>query len=338
MGKRILVLASRNRDKVRELAELCAGLPFSVRSVADYPGLPEVIEDGTTCLGNATRKALATAAYTGEIAVADDTALQVDALGGLPDVFAARFAGPAADYAGNCALLADLLRGVPDGRRAACFLTAAVWVDPRPGEGGPGAASRPGPDTALRWVHDPFRRSIHLADPQAEDRYWNGLRDRRAVWAQYVAEHREPGHVPGLDEPRRRRLLDELTADVRHGERPRGADPASLRLPDVRLWSASGPADARPPTRVSPTGLPAEAPGRAVNAPVWCELAAEGRLLGEIVHAPRGAKGFGYDPIFRPLGSDRTLAELEAAEKNAVSHRGRAVRRLLAAAARLYRK
>jgi len=338
MAERILVLASRNPDKVAELTELCADLPFRVRSAADYPGLPEVIEDGTTCLGNATRKALATAAYTGEIAVADDTALQVDALGGLPDVFAARFAGPAADYRANCELLADLMRDVPDGRRGARFLTAAVWVDPRPRDGGPGADAEPGPEVRLRWVHNPYRRAIHLADPAAETDYWNGLYDRRAVWNRYVAEMRAPVLTPGVDEARRRALLEELTAPVRHGGRPQGADPAALRLPDVRIWSAAGPDDRHEPTRVAPAGLPAEAPGRAVNAPVWCELAAEGRVLGEIVRSPRGVRGFGYDPLFRPLESERTLAEMDAAEKNALSHRGRAMRRLLAAAARLYRR
>ncbi|HPF34055.1 MAG TPA: non-canonical purine NTP pyrophosphatase [Candidatus Krumholzibacteria bacterium] len=336
MGKRVLVLASRNKDKVRELAELSAGLPFEVRSAADYPGLPEVIEDGTTCLGNAARKAMATAAYTGEISVADDTALQVDALGGLPDVFAARFAGPAADYRANCELLSEMMRHVPDGSRGARFLTAAVWVDPRPEDSGLDAAAAPGPETRLRWVHDPFRRTIHLADAAAEHAYWNGLRDRRAVWDQYLAERRAPVVTPGVDQDRRRAVLEELTADVRHGGRPAGADPQALRLPDVRIWTARGPADAVEPTRIAPAGLPAAAPGRAVNAPVWCELAAEGRVLGEIVRTPRGGRGFGYDPVFRPLESDRTLAEMGPEEKNALSHRGRAMRRLLAAAARVY--
>lgn len=93
-ARRILVLASRNPDKVREMRELCGDGPWDVRSAADYPGLPEVVEDGTTILGNATRKAVVAAAFTGEIAVADDTSLCVRALNDLPDVFAARFAGP----------------------------------------------------------------------------------------------------------------------------------------------------------------------------------------------------------------------------------------------------
>ena len=74
-GTRKIVLASRNPDKLRELGALCQGLPFTVVSSLDYPGLPEVIEDGTSALGNASRKAILTAAFTGEIAVADDTAL-----------------------------------------------------------------------------------------------------------------------------------------------------------------------------------------------------------------------------------------------------------------------
>ncbi len=91
MGEpRKLVLASRNADKVGELREMCEGMPFEVTSAADYPGLPEVIEDGTTILGNATRKAIITAAFTGEIALADDTSLQVRELVGWPDIFAAR--------------------------------------------------------------------------------------------------------------------------------------------------------------------------------------------------------------------------------------------------------
>ena len=98
---RKVVLASRNEDKVRELKQLFEGLDFEVVSSADYPGLPDVIEDGTTIEGNARRKAIVTAAYTGEIAVADDTSLEVRELNGFPDIFAARFSGPEATYASN---------------------------------------------------------------------------------------------------------------------------------------------------------------------------------------------------------------------------------------------
>ena len=83
-----VVLASRNQDKVRELKQVFEGMPFKMLSAGDYPGLPDVIEDGTTIMGNATRKAMVTAAYTGEIALADDTSLQVRELNGFPDIFA----------------------------------------------------------------------------------------------------------------------------------------------------------------------------------------------------------------------------------------------------------
>ncbi|MBU0743398.1 hypothetical protein KJ554_13780, partial [bacterium] len=185
--KRLVVIASRNADKLRELRELFAGLPFDVLSSADYPGLPEVIEDGTTIVGNASRKAIATAAYTGEIAVADDTALCVEALGGLPDVFAARFAGDGATYASNCALLSELMRDVPVGLRQASFQTAVAWVDPRPAQSDLDETAAPGPGAGLRWLHNPFRRAIHVADPDREDAFWNGLIDRRAVWCDYLA-------------------------------------------------------------------------------------------------------------------------------------------------------
>jgi len=332
-SKRIVVIASRNADKLRELGELCEGLPFEVRSTADYPGLPEIIEDGTSILGNATRKAVATAAFTGEIAVADDTSLSVHALNGLPDVFAARFAGPGCSYADNCRLLSELMKDAPDDDRDAWFQTAAVWVDPRPADGRTSANT---PGVTTRWCHDPYRRTIHLANPAEEEAYWNELSDRRAVWDEYAAHMGEPGSVAGVDHDRLAGILDDLMASQRHGGRPLGADPADLRLPDPRIWTADGPDDANPPTRFAPTGMPAGSRGHAVNAPIWRELSCTGKVMGEITRAARGTRGFGYDPVFRPAGYDRTLAEMGPEEKNALSHRGRAMRRLLGGVAEVY--
>ena len=107
--RRKVVLASRNKDKVRELQQLFAGLDFHVLSADDFPGLPDVIEDGTTIVGNARRKAIVTAAYTGEISVADDTSLEVRELNGFPDIFAARFSGSAATYGSNVDLILELM-------------------------------------------------------------------------------------------------------------------------------------------------------------------------------------------------------------------------------------
>ncbi len=336
VAPRTVVIASRNADKVREIRELFAGLPFEIRSAADYPGLPDVIEDGTTLLGNAARKAIVTAAYTGEISVSDDTGLRVEALGGLPDIFAARFDGPGATYASNCELLSELMADAPDDSRGARFLTAVAWVDPRPSLSGLGVDARPGPEGALRWLHNPYRRAVHYGDPVEEAEFWNGLIDRRAVWDQYLAAAEPPSRAPGVDAARLAGIRDRLTESVRHGLRPADADPSHLRLPDTRIWTATGPDDVDEPTHVTPAGLPADAPGHALNEAVWCELSAEGVLAGEIARRPRGAKGFGYDPVFSPLDTDRTLAELSAEEKNALSHRGVALRRLLDAARTAY--
>jgi len=335
-AQRTIVLASRNRDKLREMRELCAGSPFTVASALDYPGLPEVIEDGTTVLGNASRKAILAAAYTGEIAVADDTALQVQALNDLPDVFASRFAGPGATYADNVELLLELMRHVPAGSRQARFVTAAVWVDPRPSLG---AARAPrAPETEARWLHNPFARAIRVRDAANEADFWSRLVDHRTEWEAYRARRGAILVTHGADGDRLRALLDGLLAPLLAGGPAADAPPLALRLPDTRLWTAGGPPEGpgAPPTLVAPSGLPDEAPGHAVNEPLWLEFAAEGRLLGSIAREPVGWGGFGYDPVFRPHGSDRTLAELEAGEKNGLSHRGRALRRLLEAATAAY--
>jgi inosine/xanthosine triphosphate pyrophosphatase family protein len=331
---RTIVLASRNPDKLRELREICAGGPFEVVAADTFPGLPEVIEDGTSVRGNATRKALVTAAYTGEIAVADDTAFQIRTLGGLPDIFASRFAGPQASYADNVALTLELMREVPEGSRDARFETSVVWIDPRPGRLDAAAVV---PPADARWLHNPWARSIALGPHEDADSFWNELGDRRLAWEQYDAWMRTLPVAWGADTERVVALADELIAPYRGGGRPAGADPAAVRVPDTRIWTVAGPDDAPPPpTLVAPAGLPADAPGRATAAPVWFELAAEGRLLGHLAGQPLGGGGFGYDPIFVPEGHHRTLAELDPAEKNAISHRARALKRVLGAASRLY--
>lgn len=189
---RTLVVASRNPKKVQELQRLLEGLPYLVQSLAAYPGMPEVVEDGATFQENARLKALAAASYTGELAIADDSGLEVDALGGEPGVLSARYSGvddPQARDAANNALLLERLCGVPHARRTARFVCAVAVADP------------------------------------------TGV-----------------------------------------------------------LWEGAG--------------------------------YVEGRIATE----ERGPKdAFGYDPIFLPEGSDRTFAEMTAEEKDAISHRGRAL-------------
>jgi XTP/dITP diphosphohydrolase len=116
-----LILASRNAGKLKEFQSLLAGLPFVVTSLADYPSIPEIRETGTTFAENAAIKAEAVAQYTGELSLADDSGLEVDALHGSPGVYSARFAGePGSDEANNHKLL-DLLSAVSDGKRTARF-------------------------------------------------------------------------------------------------------------------------------------------------------------------------------------------------------------------------
>ncbi|MDP9404546.1 MAG: RdgB/HAM1 family non-canonical purine NTP pyrophosphatase [Actinomycetota bacterium] len=187
-----LVLASANPHKAAEMAALLATSGFDL--VPRPPGVPEVEETGATLEDNARLKAEALVAATGEAAVADDTGLEVAALGGAPGVRSARYAGPGASYADNVARLLQAMDGVALDQRQARFRTVALAL-----------------------------------------------------------------------------------------------------FPDGR------------------------------------QVAAEGVVDGQIAMSPRGEGGFGYDAVFVPAeGDGRTFAEMTAAEKNAVSHRGRAFRALAA--------
>ncbi len=193
-GGHPLVLATRNAHKVDELRRILgdAGLAVELLGMDVFPDVPDVAETGTTFVENALLKAHAVAAATRLPAVADDSGLCVDVLGGAPGVFSARWSGRHGDDAANLDLLLAQLSDVPDDRRGAHFASAAA-----------------------------------------------------------------------------------------------------LALPD---------------------GL---------------ERVVEGRLTGMLVRQRRGTNGFGYDPVFVPDGEDRTTAEMDPAEKDAISHRGRALRGLV---------
>jgi XTP/dITP diphosphohydrolase len=189
-----ILLATANQGKLRELRAILADVPVELVGLDDAgPGPPPRVEEtGRTFLENALIKARAYAAWAGLAAVADDSGLEVDALGGAPGVRSARYAGPASSDQENLDKLLRELAGVPPERRGARFRCAAV-----------------------------------LADPEAR-----------------------------------------------------------------REWHAEAAWD------------------------------------GRIVEPPRGSNGFGYDPVFVPDGWDRTSAEVDAATKDAASHRGRAFRAL----------
>ena len=132
----VLLLASANQGKLRELRTILDGLGVELVGL-DEAGLgepPEVEETGDTFLENALLKGRAYAAWSGLAAVADDSGLEVDALGGAPGVRSARYAGPGAGDQANLDKLLAALQGVPPERRTARFRCAAVLVDPAAGE------------------------------------------------------------------------------------------------------------------------------------------------------------------------------------------------------------
>ncbi|NNE07678.1 MAG: RdgB/HAM1 family non-canonical purine NTP pyrophosphatase [Gemmatimonadetes bacterium] len=116
-----LLLATGNRDKVKEIRAKLEGLPYNVRTLDEFPGAPEVVEDRDTLEGNAVKKAIEIAQFSGQLSLADDTGLFVPAIGGEPGVFSSRYAGEDVTYADNVNKLKDRMRDVPDGERGAYF-------------------------------------------------------------------------------------------------------------------------------------------------------------------------------------------------------------------------
>ena len=115
------MLATRNRAKAREMAALLAGVPLRILDLADFPGLALPPEGETSYAENALDKARATAAATGRLALADDSGIEVDALGGGPGVLSARFGGEGLTDDERNAEMLRTLAGVPPAGRAARY-------------------------------------------------------------------------------------------------------------------------------------------------------------------------------------------------------------------------
>lgn len=124
---RTLTVATTNRHKAREIAEILEPLGFEILSPDD---LPEVVEDGATFAENARKKAVESAAFLGRPALADDSGLEVEALGGEPGIRSARFAGPGATSADNNALLIQRLEALGLVDPVATFVCHAVVAAP----------------------------------------------------------------------------------------------------------------------------------------------------------------------------------------------------------------
>jgi XTP/dITP diphosphohydrolase len=127
------VLATANPDKAREIAAVLDAEGLDVVLEPRNAEIPEIDETGTTLEDNARLKAAEICTWTGRPAIADDTGLEVDALGGAPGVYSARFAGEHATYRDNVDLLLRRLDGVADEQRRARFSTVAMarWPDGR---------------------------------------------------------------------------------------------------------------------------------------------------------------------------------------------------------------
>ena len=186
-----IVLATRNKKKIEEIKRIVRDMPATIYTLDDFPGCPEVEEDGKTFEENAVKKARAVSKYAKMPALADDSGLEVYALGGAPGVFSARYAGKGASDRDNTEKLLNEMSSVPNDNRGARFVCCIA-----------------------------------------------------------------------------------------------------LAFPDSRVETFSGYAEG---------------------------------LIGK---EPKGANGFGYDPVFYPKGHGRTFAEMSDKEKDLLSHRGAALVRL----------
>jgi XTP/dITP diphosphohydrolase len=131
-GGRRLVLASTNPHKIAEFRALLAGAPFELLSPADLGVTVQVEETGDTFDENAILKAFAYAEASGLLALADDSGLEIDGLGGAPGVHSARWAGVDTSYEERFRLLEQRLAGIPDEQRTARYRSAIALAEPAP--------------------------------------------------------------------------------------------------------------------------------------------------------------------------------------------------------------
>lgn len=125
-----LVLATRNRGKIREIESILSDLDLEILSCLDFPGLPPVVEDGENFRENAIKKAETVCTYVHLPSLADDSGLEVDALGGRPGVLSSRFSGPERSDVKNREKVLRLMRDVPPGQRQARFRCVVAFVLP----------------------------------------------------------------------------------------------------------------------------------------------------------------------------------------------------------------
>jgi XTP/dITP diphosphohydrolase len=126
---RELVVATKNKKKLREIKEILKGFQIKVVSLAEYPDAPRIVENGTTFKQNAAKKAVTIARFTKRLTLGEDSGLCVDALGGKPGVYSARFAGKDKSDAKNNAKVLSLLQGLALKKRKAHYVCAVALAD-----------------------------------------------------------------------------------------------------------------------------------------------------------------------------------------------------------------
>jgi XTP/dITP diphosphohydrolase len=125
-----IVVATRNLGKLKELAAILASPSARFLSLKEFPKIPEIVEDGKTFSENALLKAKTVARLTGRVAVADDSGLTVDALGGRPGIFSSRYAGEHASDEDRYRKLLKEMESIPEGKRGGAFVCAAAVASP----------------------------------------------------------------------------------------------------------------------------------------------------------------------------------------------------------------
>jgi XTP/dITP diphosphohydrolase len=127
-----IVLATRNKKKIEEIRRITADLPITILSLDNFPACPETEEDKETFEGNAIKKASEVCICTGKTSLADDSGLEVDALGGAPGVYSARYAGGfgSGNDVRNYEKLLQELKNVPEEQRGAQFVCCMALAFP----------------------------------------------------------------------------------------------------------------------------------------------------------------------------------------------------------------
>jgi len=124
-----LIVATKNKKKLEEIKEILKDLDLKITSLADYPKVPRIIENGKTFKENAIKKAVKIAAFTQKLTLGEDSGLEVIALGGKPGIYSSRFSGKnKSDFQNNLKVL-KLLNGLPLSKRRARYVCAVALAD-----------------------------------------------------------------------------------------------------------------------------------------------------------------------------------------------------------------